>query len=125
MADEIPGDVRQFIERNIESLAQLELLLLLHNDKSRLWDAAELSKLMGFSTAMTTGLLRDLTSRGFAMVTGEKYRYGVADSATEHSIATLSETYRTRRVAVTTEIYSRPNKQLKSFADAFRVRKEQ
>jgi hypothetical protein len=36
MTDDFPADIRRFIEQNIESLAELEMLLLVHSDKDRL-----------------------------------------------------------------------------------------
>ena len=43
----------------------------------------------------------------------------------DHVIEMLAETYRDRRLAVTNEIYSKPLDKVKTFAEAFRLRKEE
>jgi hypothetical protein len=124
MSDEFPADVRRFIEQHIESLAHLEMLLLLHSDKQRAWKVEVVSKSLSIPTSMSTVLLQELARRGFAKANEGGYSYQPVDGDSDQLVSKLGETYRARRVAVTTEIYSKPNARLKSFADAFRLRGE-
>jgi hypothetical protein len=125
MTDDFPADVRRFIEQNIESLAQLEMLLLLHSDKDRFWDVEVVSSSLSIPPSMSKALLTEFTRRGFAIFKDECYKCQAVDTDSDQLLGKLRETYRTRRVAVTNEIYSKPNARLKSFADAFRLRREQ
>jgi hypothetical protein len=51
------------------------------------------------------------------------YRYAPPPEL-HRSIAGLVETYRERRVSVINLVYSRPSDAIRSFADAFRLRKD-
>jgi hypothetical protein len=125
MSDEFPDDVRQFISRNIVSLAQMELLLLLQRERDRNWNALDVSRALSFTPSMSADLLSELTLRGFVTREGDSFKYRAVDSQTDQLIGKLAEAYRVRRVAVTTEIYARPLNRLKTFSDAFRFRREE
>jgi len=125
MADDFPADVRRFIERHIETLAQLELLLLIHSENSRLWTLSEISQALSFPPTMSAELLQSLSAHGFVTEVETCYQYRSIDPESDQLICKLGETYRVRRVAVTNEIYAKPLNRLKSFSDAFRFRKEQ
>jgi hypothetical protein len=125
MADEFPDDVRQFIGRHITSLAQLELLLLLHHERSRPWDATDVSRELSFAQSMAAALLNELLSQGFVTQNGHSFQYRPFDSQTDEIISKLADTYRVRRVAVTNEIYAKPTNKLQSFSDAFRFRRKE
>jgi hypothetical protein len=124
MGDGFPNDVKQFIQRNIESLAQMELLFLLRSESDKRFDFQEISRRLFFDPTMSAQLLQDLAARGFATHRDQTYQYRVIDSETDDLIAKLADTYNMRRVAVTTEIYSKPISRLRTFLDAFRLRKE-
>ena len=124
MPDDFPADVRLFVGRYVETLAQLELLLLIYNEKARRWTLPEISQALCFPPAMSAELLHALSTNGFVSTVEDGYQYRSIDPETDDLIARLGETYRTRRVAVTNEIYSKPINRLKSFADAFRFRKD-
>ena len=81
MHHEFPAEVEQFLQQHIESLAQLEALILLRKDPSRPWDAAELAKALYTSTEICTALLADLDRRGFlqASTPPDRYRYQPTD----------------------------------------------
>ena len=125
MSDDFPADVREFIAKNIESLAQLELLLLLHGEGGRQWSAGEVAQIFGISATMSVALLSELVGRGFARSVDDKFQYDVKNVDTDQLIGKLGQTYQSRRVAVTTEIYSKPMNRLKTFAEAFRFRREE
>lgn len=125
MDDDFLISVRQFISQNIESLAQLEALLLLLRETDRWWTAEDLAKALYISSEMSAVLLLDLARRGFATAGNPGYRYQAKDEATHHTIQELARIYQERRVAVITEIYSKPLNKVQTFADAFRLRKEE
>jgi hypothetical protein len=125
MTDEFPEEVRQFIGRNISSLAQLELLLFLHRERSRSWDTSEIGRHLSFAPSMSAALLNELLSRGFVSQNADSFQYRCIDAQTDEVVGKLAETYRIRRVAVTNEIYAKPLNRLKSFSDAFRFRKDE
>jgi hypothetical protein len=126
MSDEFPVELRQFIAQNIESLAQLEALLMLRSESQRTWGPAELAQRLYITPEMCQALLVDLHRRGFieAGADGECCRYHARDAGADRLLGDLAALYQQRRVAVITEIYSKPVTKVQTFADAFRLRKE-
>lgn len=123
--DPLPVELRQFIAQYIESLAQLEALLLMRRESHRELEPAELARTLYISDDMCRGMFIELERRGFVArhAGGERYRYACADAALDKLLGQLAEYYQDRRVAVITEIYSNPSKKVQTFADAFRLRK--
>jgi hypothetical protein len=126
MTDDFPLEVKQFIAQHVESLAQLEALLILRQDAQTPWKSANLCQRLYISPDMCEGILVDLIRRGFAERTSEgavQYRPPSGDA--DRLLADLAAIYQERRVAVITEIYSKPVNKVQTFADAFRLRKEE
>jgi hypothetical protein len=127
MSDEFSSDVKLFIDQNIESLAQLEALLLLRQDPKRSWQAEEIAKALYLPPEMVGTLLADFVRRGFARIVPSAelcYSYNMADANLNLLIGRVADAYRERRVAVISLIYSKPTNKVQTFADAFRLRKE-
>lgn len=124
MSDDFPADVKEFIGQNIHSVAQLEVLLTLYREPERSWTTEEITTLLYLQREMVNELLNDLVQRGFAVRAETSFRYQPANDTIARLIERLAGLYHERRVAVTTEIFSRPIDSVKAFADAFRLREE-
>jgi hypothetical protein len=125
--DPLPTNVRSFIAQQIESVAQLETLLLLRRDPQRSWSAVDLSRQLYISEQMCTVMLNDLERRRFLdrdQATG-LVRYKCELPAADLAVALLDDLYRERRVAIISEIHSTPLSKVQTFADAFRFRKDE
>jgi hypothetical protein len=127
MSDEFPAELRQFIARHVESIAQLEALLILRQDAQRAWCSEQLAQRLYITPEMGAALLADLERRGFAVRLPEDraYQYRSPNTADDQLVADLAALYQSRRVAVITEIYSKPVNKVQTFADAFRLRREE
>jgi hypothetical protein len=127
MSDEIPADVRQFIIDHLNSVAQLEVLLLLRSDAQRDWSGEDVARALYTAADVTAGQLADLHARGLlaaAEPPEARYRYGPRTSELGDLVARLADVYRERRVSVITLIYSKPVDKVRTFADAFKLRKD-
>jgi len=62
--DEIPPQVKLFLEERIQSVAQLELVLLLKNDPAKVWTPAEASRTLAVPAEMATMHLAELQAAG-------------------------------------------------------------
>jgi hypothetical protein len=126
VTDDFPLELRQFIAQFVESLAQLEAMLLMHRDPQREWGCKEIARELYLSGDMCQGILADLEKRRLVVrsASGDRYRYA-SDPNVDRLVSQLGELYRQRRVAVITEIYSNPVKKVQTFADAFRLRPEE
>jgi hypothetical protein len=127
MIDGFTPELEQFIAQHIESLAVLEALLLMQKEPQRRWDCGELSRLLYITPDMCGGMIGDLEQRGFIRHipdTDGTYQYQPANPDFDRLLGELAAIYQERRVAVITQIYSRPQKKIQTFADAFRLRRE-
>ncbi len=123
---EFPEDLRRFIRRHIDSLDELESLLLLAREPARDWSAEVLAEALYTSVqAAKTNLVR-LKAKGLVESGGESsgptYRFR-ASGESAPLVDRLGRMYPTWRVTVTTLIYSKPDPGIEAFKDAFDFRK--
>jgi hypothetical protein len=127
MHQEFPPGLKQFIEHHIESVPQLEALLLLRQEPQRQWAAGDIAKALYIPEDAADSLLADFGRRGFAILVPSAagcYTYRTRDAESDRLIDELASVYRERRVAVISLIYSKPLNRVQTFADAFRFGKE-
>jgi hypothetical protein len=123
----IPEVVRQFIAERIESAELLETLLLVHSDAVREWSPDEVARSIYTVPASATRRLEQLVAMGLASSNGAadpRYRYRPSTEALRAQVEALADAYRKQRVAVINLIYAQPADPLRSFADAFKLRRE-
>jgi hypothetical protein len=118
----VPAPVRRFIAGHIESVAQLEVLLLLRAVTDRNWTADEVARALVIPPESATHWLNDLAARDLLLDDGDRYRYHPSTDETE-TVDDLAESYAKYRVAVIGLIFSKPNERVTVFADAFRIRR--
>lgn len=127
MSDEFSTEIRHFISANIKSVADLEVMLLLRENRDRTWTATTVSQVLATSAEMASMQLRGLHDRELLALiidsTGESFQYRPAEHL-ERQAEALAVLYRERRVSVITAIYSEPVDNVRTFADSFRLRKD-
>ena len=116
--------VHDLIVDRIESVAQLEVLLLMMRDPAKVWNAQTLAAELRVTETWTASQLQQLVQHNLATRVPQGYRYG-ADLVTHATVQELDKAYHSHPVAVVTLIYSKPNRTLKSFSDAFKLRKDE
>lgn len=125
--ESISPEVRAFIAGQIDSVVQLEMLLLLHADPQQAWSPDDLAKELRIEPHWSAAQLTTLAQRGLLGVVdaaGSTYRYGPNTAELAQTVDGLAKAYADRRVTVISLIYSKPVDTLRSFADAFRLRKD-
>jgi hypothetical protein len=123
----IPEDVRNFILQNIDSIAQLEGLLLLRADTATSWDIPSLSKRLYVTDTEAEKLVAALCTRGLFKAeekTPLRYRYAPKNPDLADKVAKLAELYAHYLVPITTLVHEKSNNKVREFADAFWIRKE-
>lgn len=123
MANEtIPDDVREFLLRYIDSIAQLEALLLLRREVSAPWDVAMVAERLYVSHSDASDVLTRLLARGFLKLNGQAYRYQCPREL-DLLIGHVADVYGRQLIPVTNFIHNKPAR-IQEFADAFKLRKE-
>ncbi|HZS48437.1 MAG TPA: hypothetical protein VFC63_25430 [Blastocatellia bacterium] len=121
----IPEGVKQFLARNINSIAELEVLLLLQRDSNLKRTAAEVARELSIDEQWATAQLSELAAKG--LLTAEsgsdiRYSYSPKSSDLRISIDQLAKIYTTQRVAIITFISSRSTNKIRILADAFKLK---
>lgn len=124
--DPIPSDIRQFILRSIDSVAQLEALLLLRANPQHKWDIPSVAKRLYITEQETASLLANLREQGLVvLIESDEYVYQPTSTDLTQMVDSLAEIYAQHLVPVTNLIHSKPRTRMQEFADAFRIRKDE
>lgn len=130
-AESLPLEVRRLLAGPIETMEHLELLLLLARSDPQSWSAERAAATVKVAATFTEARLRDLVSAGLAVETADPstaaacFAYGPVRPWTRGDVALLLDMYNTRPVTLIRALYDRKTLVTKSFADAFRIRKEE
>jgi DNA-binding HxlR family transcriptional regulator len=122
----IPPPVRQFIADHIDSVMQLEVLLLLAAERQRAWTANDLAELLRIDPTWVDAQLRAMAAAGLVAQQADPaaFRFDPRTPELAQAVDELAKTYADRRVTVIGLIFAKPMDKIRSFADAFRIRKD-
>lgn len=119
----IPGDVRDFILRHIDSVAQLEALLLLRANSRETWSVGETAKRLYTGKQEIAEVLMRLRDDGLLAVDNGHYRYDCAAAELRELVDRVADVYSRQLIPVTNMIHAKPRR-IREFADAFKFRKD-
>lgn len=120
----VPDDIRDFIVKHIDSVAQLEALLLVCSNLQPVWRLSEIAARLYTSEADAAEALDRLCAIGLLDCSDGSYRPAAAASPEAVAlIRKLGTTYARHLIPVTNIIHAKPRR-IRSFADAFRFRKD-
>ena len=124
--DDLPVAVKALISECIDSVEQLEILCLLFRVRDGRWTARRVSEELRTNPTSTRERLEELVAHGLAQARdaeGERRYEVVGDGARQRAIAAVVDAYDARRVSVITFVVTKPVDRIRSFADAFRLRR--
>jgi DNA-binding MarR family transcriptional regulator len=121
----LPDDVRLFLHQNIDSVEQLEVLLLLWRTPERGWTSEEVATAVYSHPSSVVRRLARLLGQGLLREREPGcYHYAPHAAELHQTVTRLDHLYRERRVAVITLIASKPIENVRAFSDAFRIRRK-
>jgi len=116
---DIPAEVKRLIQDALSSMDHVEVLFRLHRDQVA--TPEHIAADAHIDAAIVMRVLRDLADAGIVVETDGQYR--VTDAARDRSaVEALVEMYNTRPVTLIRAVYARVSP-VKTFADAFRIRR--
>jgi len=121
--DHIPSDLRDFIVRHIDSIAQLEALLLLRAYPDMDWDAKQTAARLYANEPEVAEALARLCADGFLACNEGVYRYGPQSPEQQATVDGLADAYSRHLIPITNMIHGKPRR-IREFADAFKLRKD-
>jgi len=121
----LDSEIQHFISFHIKSVAELETLLLLFRNPSRTWSAEQLSQELRSNPSYAETLLQQLARTGLVEKQSENQTY-ILKKELEHEMELIRQIevrYQKRRFSLINLIYEAPTEKIKTFADAFKLRK--
>ncbi|MFP5249043.1 MAG: hypothetical protein ACLGP3_04370, partial [Acidobacteriota bacterium] len=118
--------IDRFVVDEIDSVPQLEALLLIWNRRPRTWTSADLSRELYVSPDFAQDILRSLAQRRLVAEVGEKtgcYTLRLRSGEMEDLLAALDNGYRHELVRISNLIHEKASHALRDFASAFRFKR--
>jgi DNA-binding MarR family transcriptional regulator len=125
MTGAIEPEVERFLLDSIDTVPQLEALLLIFQSPATVWTIAELAARIYVNERQATGILEDLTRRSLIVrvePSPAKYQYVAPAEAQTRLLEKVARSYRTQLVQVTRFIHSNASASVRDFARAFRLK---
>ncbi len=123
----IPDHVREFIKQHLNSVAQLEILLLVHDNPSTAHHPERVGERLRIDPGWAAQELERLTGQGLLSRSSDvagAYCFDPASEDDRRAVDGLATAFSTHRVSVITLIFSTPSDSIGSFADAFKLRSD-
>lgn len=119
--NDIPKTVRDFVFEYIDSVEQLEILLLLESDSSKSWSLAELSGLLRSNVNSVEKRVSLLLSQGLIIKNEDSlYSFFLDSEGLKQTVHSLADIYKVHRYKILEMIFS-PMKKSRDLAEAFRL----
>ena len=122
----VPADVREYITDHIDSVAELEALVLTRRDPQIEWDVSALAERLYIGREQAGEVALKLCSLGITVPTGRDpvtYQYRPARPSLDALVGEVVEAYSKYLIPVTNLIHSKPQPKVQQFAEAFKLRK--
>jgi hypothetical protein len=124
--EEPAEDVLRFIADRIDTVPEIEALLLLWEQRPTAVTVPQLAHRLFVSEPIGAAVIRALEQRRFAMQTadGSQYAYDSAWEPDSEFMVRVATTYRRHLIRVTTLIHSKASPAVLEFARAFEPKKD-
>jgi hypothetical protein len=119
---ELPDNVRRFLLRHIDSIAELEGLLLMRRERLVPWTSGALAGRLYVSEDAAALVLDVLHRRELLAQEPAGYRYEPANEELGTGVEAVAELYSRSVIPITNLIHGKARPSIQQFADAFRLR---
>jgi hypothetical protein len=124
--NEIPAHVLRFLETNIDTVPQLETLLMMHEEVGRRWLVADVASRNYTTEQRAMETLNALQRRG--LVSAEEspshFQFNPEKDEVRALVAELARCYQRNLRLVTELIHAKPSASVREFARAFDLKKD-
>lgn len=123
VAGDIALTVRQLVDGGVRTLEQMEILMVLAQDPDKAWSHDALRRHAILSTQRGQELVDALERRGLVIRVGEESQLRIGPSADLAALRALRASYERDRTNVINAFFASNLASLRSFADAFKLRR--
>ncbi|MEO8063610.1 MAG: helix-turn-helix domain-containing protein [Pseudomonadota bacterium] len=122
----IPERVLNFIESAIDTVPELEALLLLREHDSRWWSDEDVAARTYVSRKEASRILETLRRRGLIVLEADpaKYRYAPGNPDTTRLMAEVASAYQHHLMPIANLIHQKSSASVREFARAFDLKKD-
>jgi hypothetical protein len=118
-------ELERFIRDTIKSLWALELLLLVARERDRPWTPADLNRELRGHIRLVADILAQFERSGLVKLEGDgQYRFAPATAELASAVDELRAAYADRPLTVVKTVIAAPDEKIRTFADAFKIRKD-
>ena len=120
-------ELEEFIAAEIQSLEQLEILLLLSRNPHRWWTSQSVYEVVKSSLASVEDRLNEMAGRGLLKREGagqRSFQFAPDSGESWQVVSQLRDAYKERPVKVVQAIYTKPRDGVQEFARAFQIRRK-
>jgi hypothetical protein len=125
----IPRDVGQFILNHIDSIAQLEAVLLLRQSPDTWWECKQVAERLYIPEKNCAPILAELCGQGLLICINEKtkpvYRYRPDSGDLREMVDRLAYYYSKHLVPVSNLVHAKARTRIEGFARAFDLTSEE
>lgn len=123
----IPPDIQQFIHDRIDSIAQMEALLLLRGSPDTWWDVATIAERLYIPVKDCRPVTTGLHSAGLFVKEEtdkvERYRYRPANGELREMVDRLAYYYAQHLVPISNLVHAKSRSRIQEFSRAFKLGK--
>jgi DNA-binding IscR family transcriptional regulator len=119
--------VDRFIVEEIDSVPQLEALLLFWNKRPNAWTCESMAKALYVSPEIAQDILKQLAQRRLIIEldgASDGFALNADSEEKQHLLAAVDAIYRRELVRLSNLIHSKASRGVRDFANAFRLKKE-
>lgn len=122
---EIPASVLQFVLKRIETVTELETLLIMSAEEHRDWSAQDIASLVYVAAPSAAAVLHALEQRGLisSSAGGTRFRFSPSDEERQLVLQT-AVAYKTHLIPIATLIHRKASVPVQEFARAFSLKKD-
>jgi hypothetical protein len=123
----LPTRARRFLQRRIDNVEQLEIVLLLQHHQQRTWTGAAVAEALQLSPRAAAEHLETLARRALldVRIGGDvRYRFNPATPELTATVKQVADCYRDNRTEVVSVVATN-RRSLRDFSDSFRIKKDE
>jgi DNA-binding IclR family transcriptional regulator len=124
---DIPATVLQFILKRIDTVAELETLLIMSAEESRHWSVDEIAARIYVAKPSAAAVLHSLQTHRLITVdeAGTLFRFSPASEEERQTILQTAIAYRINLIPIATLIHKKASGPVQEFARAFSLKKDE
>ncbi|HUQ10672.1 MAG TPA: hypothetical protein VM146_10195 [Steroidobacteraceae bacterium] len=124
---DIPAAVLQFILKRINTVAELETLLIVSAEEGREWSVEDIASRIYAATPSAAAVLHALEQTHLVRSTegGSRFRFSPADEEERQVVVQTAVAYRTHLIPIATLIHRKASAPVQEFARAFSLKKDE